>query len=89
MNAPLPHPVTRMSLQQELERLITEFHPDAIEALEIICAIEIAIHTRYEHHAEEVMKAFRRLRDELDELDERHGSVGPFYTPPCKDDQFA
>ena len=89
MNAPLPHPVTRMSLQQELERLITEFHPDAVEASEITAAISAAIHARYEDAAEEALRAFKRLREELDELDNQHGSVGPFYTVPCKDDQFA
>lgn len=62
-------PPTRQARQLEIEARIMDFRPDAIEAEEILQAIEASLQKRYEERSEEVCQYLKFTRLALQRLD--------------------
>ena len=61
--------VPRFQRQQDIERLITEFSPDFIEAKEIISAIWASLDRKYEQDISDIDHEMKQLCEQLDEAD--------------------
>lgn len=80
----------RWERQRAIEEAITKLAPDFNEALEIVCAIQAAVESRYDHRSfvAPASEAFNRLRQALNKADDGDASVGPFGPPPQVNDQY-
>jgi len=62
-------PGSRFDHQKAVERAITDFRPDFIEAEEILQALQVSLERRYEQDISDILHEMKQLREALQEAD--------------------